>query len=148
MFKCEAMYKTPLGYIIADSEGATADEASARAQERCQFGVVQMICSRTHEERDEGAEEGREEPPAAGEDVLGPEVVTPGEQDEAPWHGNPLLGAAPHLYDAIRSLRDMGVEDDILLAFGDGNEMKVKKLGKHRLLVNGTSAAFVFKASL
>lgn len=148
MFICKSMYKTPRGYFFGDSEGETAEEAENEAMSSCKLVGGQMIYLSTHEERDEGAEEGREELPATGEDVLGPEVVAPGEQDEAPWYGNPLLGAAPHLNDTIRPLRDMGVEDDILLAFGDGDEMKVKKLGKHRLLVNGTSAAFVFKASL
>ena len=71
-----------------------------------------------------------------------------GEDDEAPGHGNALLGAATYLNDAVRSLRDMGIEDDIVLVVGDGDEMKLKKLGKHRLLVNGAGRVFVFKAPL
>lgn len=148
MFVCESMYKTPSGFYVGTSEEKTAEEAEDEAMSSCKLVGGQMIYLSTHEERDERTEEGREEPPATGEDVLGPEVVPSGEDDEAPGHGNALLGAATYLNDAVRSLRDMGIEDDIVLVVGDGDEMKLKKLGKHRLLVNGAGRVFVFKAPL
>ncbi len=137
MFVCKSMYKTPLGYFFGDSEGETAEEAGAKAKERCRFGLVYLVNSCTYEKRDEGAEEGREEPPAPGEDVLGPEVVPSGEQNEGAGDHHGGFVGVHNRHDARRDLDLSWVEDDLLVFVAERNQVKLHKLGKHRLLVNG-----------
>lgn len=137
MFVCKSMYKTPSGFYVGTSEGETSEEAEGEAMSSCKLVGGQMIYLSTHEECDERAEEGREEPPAPGEDVLGPEVVPSGEQNEGAGDHHGGFVGVHNRHDARRDLDLSWVEDDLLVFVAERNQVKLHKLGKHRLLVNG-----------
>lgn len=61
----EAMYHTPLGFKIVRFQAEGMDEAMRAAEARCRFGVVELVWLRgsgSEAVRDEGAEEGGDEP--------------------------------------------------------------------------------------
>lgn len=137
MYRCMAMYHTPTGYIYADSEGETEDEAIAKARERCQFGLVDIAWMSIYEERDQGADDGAEpsgdEPSAAGCDVLGPEPVAPGKHEKVGRHAHLIARDWQSMVDERASV---GSEADLYLTC-KRDEVKVLHLPKHRLLVYG-----------
>ena len=134
---CEAWYNTPLGVTFTEDRGATREEAIAKARAREVFGLVELNWLSSYEERDEGAEEGGHEPASAGEDVLGPEPVAAGEDPELAADGRPVLRPAPHGHASAGKLLPQGVVHELVLLLGESDKVKVVKLGKHRLLVNG-----------
>ena len=148
----EAMYHTPTGFITTEDEGATEAEVTAKVEGRCQFGLISLVYLAIHEKRGEGADGGAEgggrEPAAPGEEVLAPEVVAPGEHDEAPGDLDPPCVAGHDDLRAGGRLVVSGTEDKSVMIVGKGDEVEVVELAKHRLLVDGPVRVLALKAPL
>lgn len=131
------MYHTPTGYIYADSEGVTEEEATAKARERCQFGLVDIAWMTIYEERDERADGGAEgcgdKPSATRGNVLRPEPVPPRERVKVGRHAHHVMRDWNRL---VNERAAFGVEEDVYLV-GKRDEVKIAHLPKHRLLIYG-----------
>ena len=159
-YVCRAMYRTPLGYIYDDIRGGTPQKAMEQARERGVFGLVSLESTEMWVEidgvrvdkgidlarcvadgerdqvPDEAAEGGGDEPAEADEGVLGPEPVAPGEHEEAPGDGGALPVAGKVVGRPV-GLGDRRLVRDLVFLLGKRDEVKILKLGKHRLLVDG-----------
>lgn len=159
-YVCRAMYLTPLGHTFDDIRADSPEEAMRKAEERKVFGLVRLEWTETWVEidgvrvdegidlarcvangerdqvPDEAAEGGRDEPAEADEEVLAPEPVTPGEHEEAPGDGGALPVAGKVVGRPV-GLGDRRLVRDLVFLLGKRDEVKILKLGKHRLLIDG-----------
>ena len=159
-YVCRATYLTPLGYTTSDVRAGTKEEALRLADEKKVFGLVKLMWTETWVEvdgerveggidlarcvadgerdqvPDEAAEGGGDKPAEADEGVLGPEPVAPGEHEEAPGDGGSLRVPGQVVGRPV-GLGDRRLVKDLVLLVGKRDEVKLLKLGKHRLLVDG-----------
>ena len=95
---------------------------------------------------DESSEERGEKPLEAVSKPFEPEVVAPGEYDERTGDGDLSLLADERDSETGLNLLHKRVEHDVVLLVGDSYQVKVRKLFKHRFLVDGPLLALPFKS--
>lgn len=148
MFNHRFWYETPMGYMFTDIEAESREDAEREfwlKHHRDTCYVNHVSVSRRYEERDECANEGRDEPLGTVPEPFEPEVMTSCENREAVRDADTVLRPASMDDDARLNLNDERVEHDLVLLVGERDQMKVKKLPKHRFLVNGALQAHVFE---
>lgn len=144
------MYKTPLGFMFTDIEAESREDAerefwSQHHRDTCDVIYTGWMMSCTDCGCDKTANDGGEEPLDAVSEPFEPEVMTSCEKREAVRDADAVLRPASMDDDARLHFNDERVEHDLVLLVGERDQMKVKKLSKHRFLVNGAFQAHVFE---
>lgn len=147
------MYRTPLGFMFTDIEAESRDEAlrefwTEHHRDTCNIIYMGRIESNADYGRDKTANDGGEEPLGTVPEPFEPEVMTSCEKREGARDADTVLRPASMDDNARLDLNDERVEHDLVLLVGERDQMKVKKLSKHRFLVNGALQAHVFEPPL
>lgn len=132
MFNHRFWYKTPMGYRFTDIEAKSLEDAerefwSQHHRDTCYVNHVSVS------------------PLGAVPEPFEPEVTTSCEKREAVRDADAVLRPASMDDDARLHFNDERVEHDLVLLVGERDQTKVKKLSKHRFLVNGAFQAHVFE---